>query len=153
MLLKISYILPTLLHSTANWFHLNDFSFSNNLFIISCNTRTYKSRTQCKVLSLRSFRVHIGAKSSGIYSIKADCPQAACHLSYMTYTFDSPKINFCETSICADDTAILCSDILASDGITKLEKGLRELQVAAIGNSFRSFAVIRSEPVAFLDLC
>ena len=82
-------------------------------------------------LSLRSFRVHIGDKASSIYPIKAGCPQGSClsPILYNIYTFDIPKINFCETSIFADDTAILCSDILASDIIIKLEEALRKLHI------------------------
>ena len=40
-------------------------------------------------LSLRSFRVHIGAKSSSLYLIKAGCPQGSClsPILYNLYTW------------------------------------------------------------------
>lgn len=77
----------------------------------------------------RTFRVFISSKSSTAFPISAGCPQGSClsPLLYNLYTADIPKPNNCIISIFADDTAILCSGILASDIIRNLQSAMSVL--------------------------
>ena len=85
--------------------------------------------TQC-FLSNRSFRVFIGSKSSKLFYIKAGCPQGSClsPILYNIFTSDIIDIANCETSVFADDTAILSSGFFATNIINNLEQGLSSLK-------------------------
>lgn len=80
-------------------------------------------------LHLRTFKVHIGSYSSERVSLTAGCPQGSClsPILYNLYTADFPQLDYCALSIFADDTAILSSEILATDVITNLQRALTEL--------------------------
>lgn len=77
-------------------------------------------------LQNRTFKVCINSDSSTIFTINAGCPQGSClsPLLYNIYTSDIPQLNNCLLSIFADDTAILSSEILASDIIRNLQSAL-----------------------------
>lgn len=80
-------------------------------------------------LSSRTFKVYIGSYYSERYSITAGCPQGSClsPVLYNLYTADFPQLDYCTLSIFADDTAVLSSDILATNIIYKLQRALTEI--------------------------
>lgn len=79
----------------------------------------------------RTFKVYIGSHCSDKFSITAGCPQGSClsPVLYNLYTADVPQFNYCKMSIFADDTAILCSNILATDIISNLESAISDLLI------------------------
>lgn len=80
-------------------------------------------------LSERSFNVCIGETKSREVNINAGCPQGSClsPVLYNIYTADIPSFSGCITSIFADDTSILSSDIYSVNIINNLESALTEL--------------------------
>lgn len=81
-------------------------------------------------LSERTFSVYIGSNHSSQYDILAGCPQGSClsPILYNIYTADFPLLEGCLTSIFADDTAILSSEILAVDVLSNLQAALTVVQ-------------------------
>lgn len=77
-------------------------------------------------LSDRSFKVHIGNIYSQAHCIAAGCPQGSClsPILYNIFTHDFPVLDGCSSSIFADDTAILTSDVLAEDIICNIERSV-----------------------------
>lgn len=77
-------------------------------------------------LTDRSFRVQIGNEMSNIFTITAGCPQGSClsPILYNIFTHDFPCLNGCESSIFADDTAILSSGTYSSTIIVKLQDSI-----------------------------
>lgn len=82
-------------------------------------------------LQNRTFKVFISTHSSSVFQVAAGCPQGSClsPLLYNIYTSDIPKLNNCLISIFADDTAILSSEVLASDIIRNLQSALSVLMI------------------------
>ena len=80
-------------------------------------------------LSARSFRVYVGSKYSSFYQITAGCLQGSClsPILYNLFTSDVPIFDLRETSIFADDTAILCSDFLANGILHNLQQDLNKI--------------------------
>lgn len=78
-------------------------------------------------LSSRSFKVYIGNNASKIYNISAGCPQGSClsPILYNIFTYDFPVLEGCNSSIFADDTAILSTDILSEDIINNMETSVK----------------------------
>lgn len=74
-------------------------------------------------LKNREFRVHIGSCFSDKISVAAGCPQGSCisPVLYNIYTSDFPTLVDCNTSILADDTALICSEVLTEDMIRNLQ--------------------------------
>lgn len=77
-------------------------------------------------LTDRSFKVHVGGQYSQEYNIPAGCPQGSClsPILYNIFTSDFPSLPGCESSIFADDTAILCSDSLSNDILVNLQRSV-----------------------------
>lgn len=80
-------------------------------------------------LTERSFKVHIGDKCSSEYSIPAGCPQGSClsPVLYNIFIYDFPLLPSCESSIFADDTAILSSGTIADDILEKLQDSVNNV--------------------------
>ena len=93
--------------------------------------------TQC-FLSNRSFRVFIGSKSSKLFYIKAGCLQGSClsPILYNIFTSDIIDIVNCETSVFADDAAILSSGFFGTNIINNLEQGLSSLLIILLNGKF-----------------
>ena len=77
----------------------------------------------------RTFKVFIGSKCSQQITVTAGCPQGSClsPILYNVFTADIPSLTNCMTSIFADDTSILCSDLFSADIITSLQTALTHL--------------------------
>lgn len=77
-------------------------------------------------LSNRTFRVFVGDQHSNEYDIPAGCPQGSClsPILYNIYTHDFPPLMGCESSIFADDTAILSSGTISADILTNLQNAV-----------------------------
>lgn len=80
-------------------------------------------------LSSRSFKVYIGSLCSENFCIPAGCPQGSClsPILYNLYTSDLPQLENCTMSVFADDTAVLCSDLLSENIISNLQRDLEKL--------------------------
>ncbi|XP_075167499.1 uncharacterized protein LOC142239590 [Haematobia irritans] len=88
---------------------------------------------------LRTFQVHIGNAMSSVHTSPAGCPQGSClsPLLYNIYTYDFPELDGCKSSIFADDTAILCSGVFASDIMSDIQVALRE-----VSNYFKRWKIV-----------
>lgn len=77
----------------------------------------------------RSFCVQINKDSSDYFDIPAGVPQGSVlgPLLYLIYTSDFPQIANCTYAFFADDTAILCSGLLASDILSCIQEALDEV--------------------------
>ena len=80
-------------------------------------------------LQNRSFNVYLGKIYSQQINISSGCPQGSClsPVLYNVFTADIPTFSNCVTSIFADDTSILSSDIYSADIITNLQLALTGL--------------------------
>lgn len=94
--------------------------------MIKCNFPTELIKIVQNYLTNRSFRVHIGSSHSSVVSVPAGCPQGSClsPILYNIFTADIPVIENITTSVFADDTALLCSDVKADSIINNLESSL-----------------------------
>ena len=77
-------------------------------------------------LNNRTFNVYLGTTRSQKTDIIAGCPQGSClsPVLYNIFTSDIPVFSNCITSIFADDTSILCSDVLSSNIVVNLQSAL-----------------------------
>lgn len=74
----------------------------------------------------RSFCVQIGNEVSGYVSVPAGVPQGSVlgPLLYIIYTSDFPKVDNCTYAYFADDSAILCSGLLATNILSSIQTAL-----------------------------
>lgn len=80
-------------------------------------------------LSNRSFTVYLGKTCSQQINVTAGCPQGSClsPILYNIFTADIPTFLNCVTSIFADDTAILSSDIFSANVMLNLQRALSDI--------------------------
>lgn len=80
-------------------------------------------------LKERTFNVYIEKTKSREVYINAGCPQGSClsPILYNIYIADIPSFPGCITSIFADDTSILSSDLYSTNIINNLESALVEI--------------------------
>ena len=97
--------------------------------IFNLNFPNYLIKIIESFLCNRTFNVHIGASHTELFNIYAGCPQGSCLFPtlYNIYTSDFPQLANCTISVFADDTAILCSDILYSNISANLQIALNKM--------------------------
>ena len=90
-------------------------------------------------LQNRSFNVYLGATCSQQINITAGCPQGSClsPILYNIFTADIPIFTNCITSIFADDTSILSSDIYSARIISNLQSAL-----IGLSNYFQKWKIV-----------
>lgn len=94
--------------------------------LIRLNFPTYLIKIVQSFLYERSFCVQIGNEISDYVSVPAGVPQGSVlgPLLYILYTSDFPKVDNCTYALFADDSAIFCSGLLATNILSSIQTAL-----------------------------
>lgn len=98
--------------------------------LIKLNLPTYLVKMIQSFLSDRSFCVKINQEQSDFVSIPAGVPQGSVlgPLLYNLYMHDFPQSTDCHYAFFADDSAVLCSGLLAQNIINCLQLSLKKIE-------------------------